>query len=93
VQTIVKMERIGMSTSLLCHGFGIRGYRHVRTEYMAGGVEFTTACYEYAILTGPLEGTNNKIKTVKRQTYGFRDRQFFIAKICVLHESRYALVG
>jgi transposase len=30
-----------MSTSLLYHGFGIRGYRHVRTEYIEGGVVFT----------------------------------------------------
>ena len=30
-----------MSTSLLYHGFGIRGYRYVRTEYIEGGVVFT----------------------------------------------------
>ena len=29
-----------MSTSLLYHGFGIRGYRYVRTEYVEGGVVF-----------------------------------------------------
>lgn len=51
------------------------------------------AYYDYAISTGPLEGTNNKIKTMKRQAYGFRDRQFFILKLYALHESRYALVG
>lgn len=51
------------------------------------------AYYDYAISTGPLEGTNNKIKTMKRQAYGFRDNQFFILKIYALHESRYALVG
>jgi transposase len=49
--------------------------------------------YDYAISTGPLEGINNKIKTMKRQAYGFRDHQFFILKIHALHESRYALVG
>ena len=27
-----------MSTSLLYHGFGIRGYRYVKTEYVGGGV-------------------------------------------------------
>ena len=32
-----------MSTSLLYHGFGIRGYRYVRTEYVGGGVVFTIA--------------------------------------------------
>ena len=50
------------------------------------------AYYDYAISTGPLEGTNNKIKTMKRQAYGFRDHQFFILKIYAIHESRYALV-
>ena len=51
------------------------------------------AYYDYAISTGPLEGTNNKIKTMKRQAYGFRDQQFFILKIYAIHEARYALVG
>ena len=51
------------------------------------------AYYDYPISTGPLEGTNNKIKTLKRQAYGFRDHQFFILKLYALHESRYALVG
>jgi transposase len=30
-----------MSTSLLYHAFGIRGYRYVKTEYERGGVVFT----------------------------------------------------
>jgi transposase len=51
------------------------------------------AYYDYFISTGPLEGINNKIKTMKRQAYGFRDHEFFILKIHALHESRYALVG
>jgi transposase len=29
------------------------------------------------ISSGPMEGTNNKIKTMKRQAYGFRDHEFF----------------
>ena len=51
------------------------------------------AYYDYPISTGPLEGTNNKIKTMQRQAYGFRDREFFILKIYALHTTRYALVG
>jgi transposase len=51
------------------------------------------AWYEYPISTGPLEGTNNKIKTMKRQAYGFRDQEFFKLKILGLHETQYALVG
>ncbi len=49
--------------------------------------------HDYPIFTGPLEGTNNKIKTMKRQAYGFRDQEFFKLKILALHETRYALVG
>ena len=51
------------------------------------------AWYEHPISTGPLEGTNNKIKTMQRQAYGFRDREFFMLKIYALHKARYALVG
>jgi transposase len=51
------------------------------------------AYYDYPISTGPLEGTNNKIKTMKRQAYGFRDHEFFKLKILAIHEAKYALVG
>jgi len=51
------------------------------------------AYYDFPISTGPLEGTNNKIKTLQKQAYGFRDREFFKLKIYALHEARYALVG
>jgi transposase len=51
------------------------------------------AYYDHPISTGPLEGTNNKIKTMKRQAYGFRDPEFLKLKILGIHEARYALVG
>lgn len=51
------------------------------------------AYYDHPISTGPLEGTNNKIKTMKRQAYGFRDAEFLKLKIYAIHESKYALVG
>jgi len=51
------------------------------------------AHYDYPISTGPLEGTNNKIKTMKRQAYGFRDQEFLKLKILAIHETKYALVG
>ena len=51
------------------------------------------AYYDFPISTGPLEGTNNKIKTLQKQAYGFRDLDFFKLKIYALHESKYALVG
>lgn len=49
--------------------------------------------YKCRITTAPLEGTNNKIKTMQRQAYGFRDKEFFKLRIFALHETRYALVG
>ena len=51
------------------------------------------AYYDVMITSGPMEGTNNKIKTMKRQAYGFRDLEFFKLKILAIHESKYALVG
>ncbi|MBM4079004.1 MAG: transposase, partial [Planctomycetes bacterium] len=51
------------------------------------------AWYDYRISTGALEGTNNKIQTMKRQAYGFRDMDFFKLKILGIHETKYALVG
>jgi transposase len=51
------------------------------------------AYYDYPITTGPLEGINNKIKTLKRQAYGYRDLEFFKLRILGLHETKYALVG
>ena len=51
------------------------------------------AYYDVMISSGPMEGTNNKIKTMKRQAYGFRDMEFFKLKILAIHETRYELVG
>jgi transposase len=51
------------------------------------------AYYDAMITSGPMEGTNTKIKTMKRQAYGFRDQEFFKLKILAIHETRYELVG
>ena len=51
------------------------------------------AYYDDPMSTGPLEGTNNQIKTMKRQTYGFRDLEFFKLKILAIHEDKHALIG
>jgi transposase len=58
-----------------------------------GSVSLTLAQRDYRISSGPLEGTNNKIKTMKRMAYGFRDMEFFKLKIMALHETKYALIG
>jgi transposase len=49
--------------------------------------------YDCPISTGPLEGTNTKIKLMSRQAYGYRDHEFFKLKILGAHETKYALVG
>ena len=49
--------------------------------------------YDHPISSGPLEGTNNKIKTLKRQAYGFRDLEFFKLRIMAIHDAEYALTG
>jgi len=51
------------------------------------------AWYDTPISTGPLEGANNKIKTMKRQAYGYRDTHFLELKILAIHQTKYALVG
>lgn len=51
------------------------------------------AWFDHPITTAQLEGTNNKIKTMKRQAYGFRDLQFLKLKIFAIHMAKYALVG
>jgi transposase len=57
-------------------------------EYQEG----ILAYFNCPISTGPLEGTNNKIKTMQRQAYGFRDYEFLKLKILGIHETKYALV-
>lgn len=49
--------------------------------------------YPHCISNGPLEGLNNKIKTMKRQAYGFRDNEYFKLRLYDLHSSRYAFPG
>jgi len=50
---------------------------------LAGYKSGILACYDYRISSGPLEGTNNKIKTIKRMAYGFRDMELFKLKITI----------
>ena len=48
------------------------------------------AYFDHPISTGPLEGINNKIKTLQRQAYGFRDKEFFKLSIFAIHQLKYA---
>ncbi len=60
---------------------------------LAGHRSGILAWYRYPISTGPLEGTNNKITTLKRQAYGYRDQEYFRLKLFALHLSHYELIG
>jgi len=51
------------------------------------------AWYDDKISTGPLEGTNTKIRVMQRQAYGLRDTEFLKLRIKALHETKYAIVG
>ncbi len=49
--------------------------------------------YDYSISTNIIEGLNNKIKTLHKQSYGFRDIEFFKLKIKAIHRAKYQLCG
>ncbi len=49
--------------------------------------------YDYPISSGPLEGINNKIGALQRMAYGYRDKDYFIAKLYALHLAKFALIG
>lgn len=73
-------------------GSGIKMLKQM-AKTLAGHRSGLLAYYDAMITSGPMEGTNNKIKTMKRQAYGFRDQEFFKLKILAIHETKYALVG
>lgn len=49
--------------------------------------------YDHPISTGPLEGTNNKIKLLQRQAHGYRHLPFLKLKLLAPHNYQHALVG
>lgn len=49
--------------------------------------------FTHPITSAVVEGINNKIKTLKRQAYGFRDQEYFKLRLYHLHAQRYALAG
>jgi transposase len=73
-------------------GSGIRLIQQF-ARTLAGHLYGILNWFRHPISTGPLEGTNNKIKTMKRQAYGFRDEEFLQLKIYGIHETKYELVG
>jgi len=49
--------------------------------------------FKHHITNAVVEGTNNKIKTLKRQAYGYRDMEYFKLRLHHLHRSRYSFAG
>lgn len=49
--------------------------------------------FPHRITSGSVEGTVNKIKTIKRQAYGFRDNEYFKLRLYHLHCQGYSLTG
>jgi transposase len=48
--------------------------------------------FKHPISNGKTEGINNKIKTMKRQAYGFRDIEYFKLRLYSLHKTRYSFL-
>jgi transposase len=49
--------------------------------------------FTHRINSGRMEGINNKIRTLTRSAYGYRDEGFFLLKLYNLHHSRQELLG
>ena len=49
--------------------------------------------WEHRINNGRMEGINNKVRTLLRQAYGYRDERFFILRLLGLHECKHRLTG
>ena len=49
--------------------------------------------FDHRITSGAVEGLIDKIKTLKRQAYGFRDAEYFKLRLYHLHTQRCSLTG
>lgn len=49
--------------------------------------------FKHRITNAKTEGINNKIKTLKRQAYGYRDMEYFKLRLYHLHKQKTSLVG
>jgi transposase len=65
---------------------GLRSFRQLANTLQIHA-DAILAWYAYRISTGPLEGLNNKIKTLKRQAYGFRDMEYFQLRLAFIHSA------
>lgn len=49
--------------------------------------------FKHRLTNAKTEGINNKIKTLKRQAYGYRDMEYFKLRLYYLHKQETSLVG
>lgn len=49
--------------------------------------------FNHRITNGKIEGVNNKIKTLKRQAYGYRDNDYFKLRLLHLHAQKVRIAG
>jgi transposase len=70
---------------------GILELKKVADTLMTHHVELLNY-FKHGITNGKTEGINNKIKTLKRQAYGYRDLEYFKLRLYHLHKSRYAFL-
>jgi transposase len=49
--------------------------------------------YDHMITNATTEGVNNKIKTLKKQAYGYRDMEYFKLRLYHLHAQKTELLG
>lgn len=70
---------------------GISELKRVADTLLAHHAELLNY-FKYRITNGKTEGINNKIKTLKRQVYGYRDMEYFKLRLYHLHMSRYAFL-
>ena len=60
-------------------------FRRLLDNHFEGIIAHAT----YDISAGKIEGINNKIKTLRRQAYGYRDDEYFFLKLFDVSRKRY----
>lgn len=71
---------------------GIRWFQSL-AKTLLGHRSGILSWFTHRINSGRMEGINNKIRTLTRSAYGYRDESFFFLKLYNLHRSRRELVG
>ena len=60
----------------------------VAIKYRAHAQSGILSWWKHRINNGRMEGINNKIKTLLRQTYGLRNERYLVLRLLSLHNSR-----